>query len=204
MSDIEKCVSILNEKGFKAAFVPDAEAAVVKVLELIDKSETVGAGGSMTLEDTGIIDALLERGNEIYSSAVAKKKGTDKEAAKKLGMTADWYLSSTNAVTLQGDLINIDAIGNRVAGMFYGPENVLIVAGRNKITQNPHTAVARIKKTASPLNTKRLGLATPCAQTGVCADCSSPDRICNVTVRITNPPWGRQIYVILIDEDFGF
>jgi hypothetical protein len=88
--------------------------------------------------------------------------------------------------------------------MFYGPDKVVIVAGRNKLTENPHTAIRRIKDIASPLNTKRLGLNTPCAITGKCTECSSPQRICNVTVRIVYPPWGKQIHIIIIDGDYGF
>ena len=204
MNDIQKCVDALNKKGYHAVSVPDAQSAVKKVLEIIGKYESVGAGGSMTLEETSIVDALLQRGNTVYSSAVAKKMGTDKEEAKKKGMSADVYLSSTNALTLEGDLINIDAIGNRVAGMFYGPDKVVVVTGKNKLTANPHTAVRRIKEIASPMNTKRLGLDTPCAKTGKCSECSSPQRICNVTVRIVYPPWGKQMHVIIIDGDFGF
>ncbi len=113
-------------------------------------------------------------------------------------------MSSSNSVTLQGDLINIDAIGNRVAGMFFGPKKVVVVAGRNKISTNPHTAVLRIKNTASPQNTKRLGLDTPCAKTGKCEECNSPQRICNVVVRIQYPTWGKEMHVILVDEDLGF
>lgn len=204
MSDIKKCIDALNKKGFKAVEVESAEAAVEKILELIGADETIGAGGSMTLKQIGIEDVLLDRGNTIYSTSAARKTGMDKEEVKKLAMTADCFLSSTNAVTLEGDFINIDAIGNRVAGMFYGPEKVVIVAGKNKITSNAHTAERRIKEIASPLNTKRLGLDTPCAKTGKCTDCKSPQRICNVTVRITNPPWGKEMHVILIDGDYGF
>ncbi len=204
MDKIQKCLDALNKKGFHALSVPDKETAVEKVFEIIGKEETVGAGGSMTLEETGVVDALLRRGNTVYSSNVAKKTGMDKDEARKQAMIADVFLSSTNALTLEGDLINIDAIGNRVAGMFYGPDKVVIVTGRNKLTENPHTAIRRIKDIACPLNTKRLGLDTPCAITGKCNECSSAKRICNVTVRIVYPPWGKQIHVIIIDDDYGF
>ncbi len=204
MGEMQKCLDALNKKGFHAQGVPDKETAVRKILEIIGEDETVGAGGSMTLEETGVVDTLLERGNTVYSSNVAKKTGMDKEEARKKAMTADVFLSSTNALTLEGDLINIDAIGNRVAGMFYGPDKVVIVTGSNKLTENPHTAIRRIKDIACPLNTKRLGLNTPCAITGKCNECSSPQRICNVTVRIVYPPWGKQMHVIIIDGDYGF
>ena len=204
MDDIVKAVEVFNKKGCKAICVDNAAPALKHVLNVISADDTVGMGGSVTLDQIGIVKALLERGNTIYSSAVARKLGNDPDEARLLAMGADVFLSSSNAVTLEGDLINIDAIGNRVAGMFYGPKKVVIVAGRNKITTNPHTAVLRIKKFASPQNTKRLGLDTPCAKTGKCTDCDSPQRICNVVTRIQYPPWGKEIHVVLIDEDYGF
>lgn len=204
MSDLQKTIDVLNKKGFKAVCAADSAQAVAYVLSVIGKNDTVGAGGSMTLEQTGVVDALLKRGNIIYSSSVAKKLGQDKEKARVLAMTADVFISSTNAVTLEGDLINIDGIGNRVAGMFFGPKKVVIVTGKNKITANPLTAIERIKSIACPQNTRRLGLDTPCAKTGKCAECTGSNRICNVVVRIQYPPWDKEIHVVIIDGDFGF
>lgn len=204
MSDLSKAVDVFNKKGYKAVSVDNAEQALKHVLSVIGADDTVGMGGSVTLDQIGMVEALLSRGNTIYSSAVARQNGKDPDEARLLAMGADVFLSSSNAVTLQGDLINIDAIGNRVAGMFFGPKKVVIVAGRNKISTNPHTAVLRIKNTASPMNTKRLGLDTPCAKSGKCEECDSPQRICNVVVRIQYPPWGKEVHVVLIDEDLGF
>ncbi len=204
MTDIEKTLSALEKHGFVSVYAKDAQEAKDYVLSVIKDNETVGAGGSVTLSETGILDALLERGNQIISSVEAKKHGKDKMAARYAGMNADIYLSSSNAVTMQGDLINIDGIGNRVAAMFFGPDKVIIVAGKNKITKNPHTAIARIKKIACPQNARRLKLDTPCGLTGVCTDCDHPDRMCNVTVRIQRPPKGKAIHVVLIDGDFGY
>ena len=204
MSEIQQTVDVLNKKGYKAVSVADAKDAVTHVLKVIGKNDTVGAGGSVTLDQIGMIEALLTRGNTIYSSAVARANGKDPDEARMLAMSADVFISSTNAVTLEGDLINIDAIGNRVAGMFFGPKKVVIVTSRNKITTNPHTAVLRIKKFASPQNTKRLGLDTPCAKTGKCSECNSPQRICNVVTRIQYPTWSKEIHVVIIDGDFGF
>ena len=203
MNDMQITIDALNKKGFHAAAVPDAKAARDAIMALIGKNDTVGIGGSVTLDETGIYDALVDSGRTVYASKLAKSRGEDHIAARYGGMSADVYLSSTNAVTLDGDLINIDGIGNRAAAMFFGPEKVIIVAGKNKITKNPHTAVARIKKVACPQNARRLGRNTPCA-TGVCTDCDSPDRMCNVTVRMQYPTTGKDIHVILIDGDFGY
>lgn len=204
MNDIEKTLSSLEKHGFKAVYAKDKNEAKDYVLSNIQENETIGAGGSKTLDETGILDALQDRGSTVYSSAIAQKLGKDKDKAKQDGLGADVYLSSSNAVTKEGDLINIDGVGNRVAGMFFGPKKVFIVAGKNKITDNPMTAVDRIKKIACPQNARRLKFNTPCAVNGVCKDCSSPYRMCNVTVRIQRPTIGKEIHVILIDGDFGY
>jgi len=171
MSDIQQALDALNRKGFNAVYAADADEAKDIVLSLIGGHESVGVGGSVTLDQIGLLDALADSGHVVYSTILAARRGGgSKEEMRRLGMTADVYLSSTNALTLQGDLVNIDGIGNRVAGMIYGPKKVIIVAGRNKLTKDPHTAVARIKKQACPPNARRLGLNTPCAKQGVCAD----------------------------------
>ena len=204
MNDIEKTLTALNRKRFIAVYAKDAQEAKDYVLSQIKDADVVGAGGSMTLRETGIIDALLERGNTVVSADVAQKNGQDQVAAQHAGMNTDVYLSSTNALTLDGDLINIDGRGNRVAALFFGPPKVIIVTGKNKLTANPHTAVARIKKVACPQNARRLGYHTPCADTGVCGDCSIPQRMCNVTVRMQYPTRDKEIHVVLIDGDFGY
>ena len=204
MSDIQQTIDALNEKNFTAIYAKTPGEAITYVLSQIGKDDTVGVGGSVTLQETGIIDALLNRGNTLYSSDLANKRGEDPNEAWKNGMTADVYLTSTNAVTLDGDLINIDGRGNRAAAMFYGPQKVIFVAGKNKITKNPHTAIARIKKITCPQNARRLGFTTPCALTGKCADCNSPERMCNVTIRIQYPTREKEMHVVLIDGDFGY
>ncbi len=204
MNDLHRTIDALNKKGFHARLLPDAKTARDAVLALIGKDDKIGIGGSMTLEETGIFAAVNSLGQTVYSTRVAAARGEGPLQARLIGMSADVYLSSTNAVTTDGDLINIDGFGNRVAAMFYGPKKVIIVAGRNKITSNPHTAVARIKKIACPQNARRLGLHTPCAATGICTECDVPDRMCNVTVRIQYPTYGRDIHVILIDGDYGY
>jgi len=205
MSDIQQALDALNRKGFNAVYAADADEAKDIVLSLIGGHESVGVGGSVTLDQIGLLDALADSGHVVYSTILAARRGGgSKEEMRRLGMTADVYLSSTNALTLQGDLVNIDGIGNRVAGMIYGPKKVIIVAGRNKLTKDPHTAVARIKKQACPPNARRLGLNTPCAKQGVCADCDSPQRMCNVVVRIQWPPHDKEYHVVLVDGDFGY
>lgn len=204
MNDIEKTIEALNKKGFKALYVKDAAEAVSYVLSMIGKDDTVGMGGSMTLFETGIADALLDQGNTIYSRELAKRFGQNISEVRQKAMTADVYLTSTNALTLDGDLINIDGAGNRVAAMIYGPQKVIIVTGKNKLTANPHTAVARIKEVACPQNARRLGLLTPCATENRCTDCDSDQRMCNVTARLQRPTRGKEMHVVIIGGDFGY
>lgn len=204
MSEIEKTIEALNKKGFKAVYAKDADEAVSYVLSTVGNSDTVGMGGSMTLFETGIVDALLNRGNTIYSGELAKRFDQNSNEVRQKAMTADVYLTSTNALTLDGDLINIDGAGNRVAAMIYGPQKVIFVTGKNKLTANPHTAVARIKKVACPQNARRLALSTPCATENHCTDCSSEQRMCNVTIRLQRPTRGKEMHVVIIDGDFGY
>lgn len=204
MSNIEKTLAALNKNGFKAVYAKDAAAAKDYVNSLIGKDDTVGFGGSVTLFDTGIADSITERGNTVYSSELAARKGEDTNEAKAKGMGADIYLTSANAVTLDGVLVNIDGTGNRVAASFYGPSVVIFVAGRNKLTKNTGTAVARIKKEACPPNARKNSLSTPCAAQNRCMDCDSEQRMCNVTVFLHRPTKNKRIHVVLIDEDYGF
>lgn len=204
MNNIEKALDALNKNGFKAKYAKDAAEAKDYVNSLIAKNDTIGFGGSVTLFDTGIADSLIERGNTIYSSELAARKGEDKNEAKIKGMGADIYLTSANAVTLDGVLVNIDGTGNRVAASFYGPPMVVFVIGRNKLTKNTSTAIARIKKTACPPNARKNSLSTPCATENRCMDCDSEQRMCNVTVFLHRPTKDKQIHVVLIDEDYGF
>lgn len=202
---ITRVIDALNKKHFKAAYAKDAAEAKKMVMELIADDKKVGFGGSVTLDETGIFDAVVNDGRyEVYSTALAKRTGGDPDLAKRLGMTADVYLTSTNAVTEEGDLINIDGVGNRVAAMFFGPPKVIVVAGKNKIAKGPHDAIARIKAVACPKNAKRLDYDIPCKYTGKCQDCSSPQRFCNVTVRIQYPPGKTEIHVIMVDEELGY
>lgn len=204
MNDIEKTIEALNKKGFKAVFAKDAKDALDYVLSTVGKGDTIGVGGSVTMQETGIVDALIERGNTVYWHWLAKKNGQNEGEIRKIAMAADVYLSSTNAVTMSGDLINIDGTGNRVASMFYGPDKVIIIAGKNKIASNANTAMARIKSVACPKNARRIGFDTPCSKTGKCGECSGANRMCNVTVRIQYPTIGKEMHVVLIDGDFGY
>jgi len=148
-----------------------------------------------------IIYLKEERGNTVYWHW----KAEDKSAALRDAASSKVYITSTNAVTEDGKLVNKDGTGNRVSSMFYGHERVYIVAGKNKIVRNYGDAIYRIEHTAAPMNAKRLNLTTPCVYTGVCSDCDSPQRICNVETVINKKPGGvGKIVIYLVNEDLGY
>ncbi|MGI6153793.1 MAG: lactate utilization protein [Christensenellaceae bacterium] len=211
MGNYQEMMDVFNKKGYHAEYFATPEEAKARVMELVDGAQSVGFGGSMTLNEMGIYDAVVQHaeatGAEIYGSQYEEQKeAPDIAGMRKKAIFSDVYLTSTNALTTQGDLINIDAVGNRVAAMFFGPKDVIVVCGTNKIVDNPHQAIARIKQTASPKNTKRLNCNTPCFRTGKCNEneCTPPGRICKVTVRIQFPPRDVNMHVLLVEGDYGY
>lgn len=194
----------LTERDFEAVAVPDVVRANETLLHSIPHEATVGIGGSVTVRELGVIEQLEARGNEvIHHWQPGLTEETDRLIRKKEGM-ADYYLTSANAITEQGDIINIDGIGNRVAHMIYGPADVIIIAGHNKIVSDIDAGIARSKEIAAVLNAQRVGSKTPCAKTGKCVDCDAPGRICRVVTIIQYRPWQTRIKVVLVNEKLGF
>ena len=190
----------LEKRGYTVYLFRTAQEAKDYLLSAIAPHQSVGFGGSMTLKNMGLEQALAERGNSVYWHWTAE----DKEDAQRKAAVADVYLTSANAVTKSGQIINVDGHGNRVAATLHGPGRVIFVVGRNKITENYDEAMDRIRNVVSPANAKRMNLDTPCAKTGRCMDCSSKQRICNVTVVLERRLMGYQMDVILVDEDLGY
>ena len=199
----EKLVKALEKNNFSASYVADREEAAVKLLELIPASATVGFGGSVTLGQLGIIAKLEERGNSVLNYMKPGLSPQEVRAIRRQHLLSDVYLSGTNAVTLDGKLVNVDATGNRVGPMLFGPDKVFIVVGINKIVHDVAEAENRVKLWASPPNNKRLDYPNPCAQTGVCVDCQGPTRICNITTIIHKKPRQTDIHVIVVGEELG-
>jgi L-lactate utilization protein LutB len=198
---VERTIESLKKNNFEAVFVSDAKAAVEEILKRIPQGATVGVGGSMTLTQIGIF-AAFESNNIPYSPRQAKNMEERTEMSRK-ALAADVFLSSTNALTEDGKLFNVDATGNRVGGMFFGPKKVIVVTGVNKIVKDLDAAEKRVKEWVAPQNAKRLGRKTPCAETGVCADCRSPERICNIYVALGKKPSRTEVVVILVGENLG-
>jgi hypothetical protein len=200
---VERTINALKKNNFEAIFVPDSKGALGEVMKQIPDGATVGVGGSVTLTQTGILEALGKRNIHVIWPAQQAKNMDERQELIRKSFSSDIFLSSTNAITEDGKLFNVDAFGNRVGAMFVGPKKTIIVAGMNKIVKDLEAAEKRVKEWVAPQNIKRLNRKTPCAETGVCADCSSPDRICNVYVTLAKRPTRTEVVVILVGEKLG-
>lgn len=200
----KKAIEKLEAHDFKAIYVRNKEEAAGEVWKYVTPKQGVGVGGSVTIRELGILEKLEAQGNTLYNHW---KPGLTKENVleiRKLQMTSDLFISSVNAITLNGELVNIDGIGNRVNSINFGPGKVLLVAGYNKIVEDVQEAIKRIKNVAAPLNAKRLNIDVPCAKVGKCVDCNSPSRICRVIVIHERKPSLTDILIILVGEEMGF
>jgi L-lactate utilization protein LutB len=198
----EILVKNLKKRHFDAYYCDSKEEALSKALELIPKGATVGWGGVMSASQIGLLDALRQ-GN--YNAIDRERCTTQEEKlqAAKDAMFADVFLTSANGLSLDGEMVNIDGTGNRVAAIVYGPKEVLVIAGMNKVCDTLEDAITRARTVAAPLNQQRFELNNPCTVTGTCADCKSETCICN-QILITRHcrPVGR-IKFILVGEDLG-
>lgn len=172
-------------------------------MSMIPEGSSVSWGGSETLSRTGMMDALRAADLELLDRGAAGSP-EEKKAIERRAFGADYYFMSTNAITADGELVNVDGNGNRVAALVYGPDHVMILAGMNKIAADEEDAIRRVHTKAAPPNTVRLNLKTPCSQTGVCKDCLSPDCICAHTVITRYNRIRGRIRVFLIGEELGF
>jgi hypothetical protein len=200
----KKAVERLVAHDFKAIYVKTKEEAVQEIRKQITPKQRIGVGGSLTLRELGILEKLDAEGYTIYNHW---KPGLSRESMleiRKSQMTSDLFLSSVNAVTLNGELVNIDGIGNRVNSTVFGPGKVILVAGHNKIVDDVQEGIKRIKNVAAPLNARRLNIDVPCAKLGKCVDCNSPNRICRVIVIHERKPSLTDIFIILVGEELGF
>ena len=202
---LEEVAAALRRRGFEVACLATGAEAAARVAELADDARSVGFGGSMTIAALGLAETLAAAGKEVWRHGDPKWRPEEKMDVMRRELTCDLFLTSANALTADGRLVNVDGNGNRVAASVFGPRRVVFVVGRNKIVDGGlDAALARIKRDACPPNCRRLGRRTPCAETGVCADCSSPDRICNVTVVMDRRPAKTDVRILLVDEDLGY
>ena len=198
----------LEKNNFEAYVVENRDEArelVMRELLPASKAKSVSWGGSMTFLATGLYDALKNTpGLEIVDTYDKTLVGWEAIERRRQSLLVDLYFTSANAITEDGMLVNLDGMGNRVAALAFGPKRVVVLAGRNKVVSELDDAMNRIKDYAAPINSMRLERKTPCAKTGYCEDCNSPERICNVwAIHEKSFPKGR-IKVVLINEDLGF
>ncbi|MBQ9049917.1 MAG: lactate utilization protein [Lachnospiraceae bacterium] len=196
----QKVIKGLGSRGMTGYYAADKEAALKQALALIPEGSTVTMGGAMSVHEIGLVKALTE-GNYNFIDRDAVE---DKRAAMLAAYDADFYLMSANAMTEDGILVNIDGNSNRVSALAQGPRKVIVIAGMNKICDDVDGAMKRARNVAAPINAQRFGLNTPCAKTGSCMNCKSPDTICCqfLITRFSRHP-GR-IHVILVNDDLGF
>ena len=198
-----KVIKNLARRNIEACYCPTAHEAVEKLLEMIPAGSSVTWGGSMSIRDIDIPAALANAGKyKVYD----RDKAPDRAAATEIYLKAfscDYYLSSANAITEDGVIVNIDGTGNRVAAITFGPRNVIFVIGMNKLTQNVDAALARARSLAAPVNTARFDIQTPCKLDGVCHNCLSDECICNYIHYLRHSPKGKH-KVILVGESLGY
>ncbi|UCF70216.1 MAG: lactate utilization protein [candidate division WOR-3 bacterium] len=207
---IQKCIKRLDQNNIPALYAEDKKQAFEKVISMIPEGSVVGFGDSLTLRQIGLVDAL-SKGN--YTFLNPWEPGTSVEEnieIKKRALTSDIFVTGTNALTLDGKIVNVDGQGNRTAAMLFGPNKVIIVVGINKIVDDLEEALKRIRNIAAPANVKRhtdFDPMPPCGKTGECSDCTSPWRICNKTVIIewqyNNDKYKPIITVVIVGEELG-
>ena len=198
-----KVAKALQNRFFEAWYFPETAGAVEKIFSLIPKTDTISWGGSLTTVGLDLQKLAVEKG---YNVIDRDKAGSPEERIELMrrALLCDTYLTGTNAISEDGQLVNIDGNGNRVAAMIFGPRQVIVVAGMNKIAHTLNDAAVRARTIAAPLNAQRFpNVKTPCNETGSCADCLSLDSICTFIVRTRICKPAGRIKVILIGKDLG-
>lgn len=201
---ILRTIKALEKNNMNGYMVASNVDLISKIEELISPKSKVSCGGSMTLFETGVIDHLKSGRYEFLDRY---KEGLTQDEIKEIfrqSFLSDAYVTSTNAITENGEIYNVDGNGNRVAAMLYGPDKVIIVAGVNKIVPNVEEAIIRTKEYASPINAKRLNKETPCTKIGRCVECNSDNRICNEYTLIKRQIDKNRIHVIFLNDNLGY
>lgn len=198
----ESVIKEFAKRGIEGYYCENSEKAVAQILSMMKENSVVTSGGSATLAETGILDAVKKGTYKYIDRTVAKSSDEAREIYAQCVM-ADYFLMSSNAITLDGQLVNIDGNGNRVACLITGPKQVIVVAGMNKLVATVEEGISRVHNVAAPPNGVRLGLDTPCSKIGKCGDCYSRQSMCSQVV-VTRMCKNDRIKVILVGEELGF
>ena len=196
----KKVIKGLESRNMSGYYAPDREAALKKALELIPEGSSVTMGGGVSVAEIGLVKALKE-GNYNF---IDRNEYEDKRAAMLLAYDADVFLASANAVTEDGVLVNIDGNANRVSAMAYGPKKLVLIVGMNKVCDDVDGAMKRARAVAATTNAQRFGLSTPCAKTGSCMNCKSPDTICCQFLITRFSRHTGRVHVILVNDNLGY
>ncbi len=201
---IKRTMAALEKNRMKPYYAENVSEMRDIVRELLKDSKLITAGGSMTLKESGVTEMLMTEfaGKYLDRSAAADREGVEEIYRK--AFVSDSFLASANAVTEEGDIYNVDGNGNRVSAMIFGPKQVILVVGRNKLVRDMDEAVRRVETIAAPKNTVRLDCATPCKTKGECVHCHSDARICCSYVRLAHQRIPDRIKVIIVNEDLGY
>ena len=193
----------LAKRNIEGYYCADSKSAVALAMELMKNAKTAGAGGSESIKECGLLDAVKSSSIHFIDRDTATTP-EEKKAIFLETMSCDYFLMSSNAITINGELVNIDGNGNRLACMMQGPEHVLMIIGMNKVTSDVDAAIARVHNIAAPANAARLGMNTPCGTVGHCMDCHSEDCMCAHTVITRHTRQKGRIKVILVGEELGY
>ena len=199
-------IKVLTKRRLEASFAPTAAQAREEILAMIPAGATVSRGGSMSVVEMGLWEALATKpGVQVLRPLpTGAGPGGGQERRRNRCLLPTFIITGSNALTMDGKLVNLDGMGNRVAAMCFGPEKVILVVGLNKVAPDLESAMARVKHHAAPINCIRLKRATPCAETGLCTDCKSPERICYMWSIIEGHMMENRIHVKLVGEDLGY
>lgn len=200
----QEMIKAFQKNNMSLVFMKNKEEVEQYLKNVFVNKKTVAVGGSVTLNQLGVIDLI--RNSDVHFIDRYEVGLTPEELKKRFrdGLSADVFLTSTNALTMDGCLYNIDGTGNRVAAMIYGPDEVIVIAGLNKIFETEESAIEHIKTVSAPANAIRLNRATPCAKTGKCMNCLSPDRICCSYVKLAYQRVPNRIKVIIVEDYLGY
>ena len=200
----EQVIKNLKKRHMDGYYCKTPQEAVSLASSLMSAGSSVTWGGCMTRKEIGLLDEIKSRHDLVVMDRADAKTPDEVDALYRKAFSADTFIMSANAITLDGELLNIDGTGNRVAALIYGPKQVLVIAGMNKVCKDLGEAMTRVRNIASPPNCIRLDKQTPCASTGVCGDCLSADCICNQIVTTRNSRDPQRIKVILVEGSWGF
>lgn len=199
----QKVIKGLESRNMTGYYAATKEEALAKALEIIPEGSSVTMGGAMSAHEIGLVEAI-KNGNYNFIDRDKASTAEEKRAAMLAGYDADFFLSSANAMTEDGVIINIDGNSNRVSMIAQGPKHVLFIVGMNKICNDVDGAMKRARNVAAPINAQRFGLSTPCSKTGSCMDCKSPDTICCQFLMTRFSRHKDRIHVILVNDNLGF